>query len=84
MRSDRTQRTIVFSNNKKAFDFLDDFLYSCVGFQVHSYIEIAPSLLLSSSIKKRQPISDDFLYNRGLPDTSIHSDRTQRKRKDAM
>ena len=42
-------RTIIFVNNKKAADFLDD-----------------------------------FLYNRGLPSTSIHSDRTQREREDAM
>ncbi|CAD6564304.1 MAG: hypothetical protein ASARMPRED_004371 [Alectoria sarmentosa] len=42
-------RTIVFVNNKKAADFLDD-----------------------------------FLYNRGLPSTSIHSDRTQREREDAI
>lgn len=27
---------------------------------------------------------DDFLYNRGLPTTSIHSDRNQREREDAM
>ena len=42
-------RTIIFVNNKKAADFIDD-----------------------------------FLYNRGLPSTSIHSDRTQREREDAM
>lgn len=42
-------RTIVFVNNKKAADFLDD-----------------------------------FLFNKGLPSTSIHSDRTQREREDAM
>ena len=42
-------RTIVFVNNKKAADFIDD-----------------------------------FLYNRGLPSTSIHADRTQREREDAM
>ena len=42
-------RTIVFVNNKKAADFLDD-----------------------------------FLYNKGLPSTSIHSDRTQREREDAL
>jgi len=42
-------RTIIFVNNKKAADFLDD-----------------------------------FLYNRSLPSTSIHSDRTQREREDAM
>lgn len=27
---------------------------------------------------------DDFLYNKGLPSTSIHADRTQREREDAM
>ena len=42
-------RTMVFVNNKKAADFLDD-----------------------------------FLYNRQLPSTSIHADRTQREREDAM
>ncbi|PSN69874.1 P-loop containing nucleoside triphosphate hydrolase protein [Corynespora cassiicola Philippines] len=29
-------------------------------------------------------IVDDYLYNKGLPSTSIHSDRTQREREDAM
>jgi ATP-dependent RNA helicase DDX3X len=27
---------------------------------------------------------DDYLYNAGLPSTSIHGDRTQREREDAM
>lgn len=27
---------------------------------------------------------DDYLYNSGLPTTSIHSSRTQREREDAM
>lgn len=27
---------------------------------------------------------DDFLYNKGMPVTSIHSDRTQREREDAL
>ena len=27
---------------------------------------------------------DDFLFNRGLPTTSIHSERNQREREDAM
>ena len=27
---------------------------------------------------------DDFLYNRGMPCTSIHSDRTQREREDSI
>lgn len=27
---------------------------------------------------------DDFLYNKGMPTTSIHADRNQREREDAM
>jgi ATP-dependent RNA helicase DDX3X len=27
---------------------------------------------------------DDFLYNKGMPVTSLHSDRTQREREDAL
>ncbi|MCJ1429124.1 hypothetical protein MMC29_007037 [Sticta canariensis] len=42
-------RTIIFVNNKKAADFLDD-----------------------------------YLFNKGMPSTSIHSDRTQREREDAI
>ncbi|KAE9982802.1 hypothetical protein BLS_005384 [Venturia inaequalis] len=42
-------RTIVFVNNKKAADMLDD-----------------------------------FLFNKGMPSTSIHSDRTQREREDSI
>lgn len=34
--------------------------------------------------KKGADFLDDFLYNRGLPSTSIHSDRTQREREDAL
>ncbi|MCJ1435750.1 hypothetical protein MMC27_005125 [Xylographa pallens] len=34
--------------------------------------------------KKAADFLDDYLYNRGLPSTSIHSDRTQREREDAM
>lgn len=34
--------------------------------------------------KKMVDIVDDYLYNRGLPTTSIHADRTQLEREDAM
>ena len=34
--------------------------------------------------KKAVDFLDDFLYNRGLPTTSIHADRNQREREDAM
>ncbi|KAH7057242.1 DEAD/DEAH box RNA helicase [Macrophomina phaseolina] len=34
--------------------------------------------------KRKADLVDDFLFNRGLPSTSIHSDRTQREREDAL
>lgn len=34
--------------------------------------------------KVKCDIVDDYLYNKGLPTTSIHSDRTQREREDAL
>jgi ATP-dependent RNA helicase DDX3X len=34
--------------------------------------------------KRSADFVDDFLFNMGLPSTSIHSDRTQREREDAM
>lgn len=34
--------------------------------------------------KTQADLLDDFLFNNGLPSTSIHSARTQREREDAM
>ncbi|OCL04821.1 DEAD/DEAH box RNA helicase [Glonium stellatum] len=34
--------------------------------------------------KRDADLVDDFLYNMGLPSTSIHADRTQREREDAL
>jgi ATP-dependent RNA helicase DDX3X len=34
--------------------------------------------------KAKCDMVDDFLYNKGLPVTSLHSDRTQREREDAL
>ncbi|GAB1213842.1 hypothetical protein ATERTT37_002995 [Aspergillus terreus] len=34
--------------------------------------------------KVQADLVDDYLYNMGLPSTSIHSDRTQREREDAL
>ncbi|KAL4918629.1 P-loop containing nucleoside triphosphate hydrolase protein [Aspergillus aurantiobrunneus] len=34
--------------------------------------------------KKQADLIDDYLYNLGLPSTSIHADRTQREREDAL
>lgn len=40
--------------------------------------------LIFCNAKPTVDLLDDFLYNRGLPTTSIHSDRNQREREDAM
>ncbi|KAF2198946.1 DEAD-domain-containing protein [Delitschia confertaspora ATCC 74209] len=40
--------------------------------------------LIFVNAKRKAEMVDDFLYNKGLPSTSIHSDRTQREREDAL
>lgn len=40
--------------------------------------------IIFCNLKPTVDLLDDFLYNRGLPTTSIHSDRSQREREDAM
>ena len=40
--------------------------------------------LIFCNSKRGVDYLDDFLYNLGLPTTSIHSDRTQREREDAL
>lgn len=40
--------------------------------------------LVFTNSKVKCDMVDDYLYNKGLPVTSIHSDRTQREREDAL
>jgi ATP-dependent RNA helicase DDX3X len=40
--------------------------------------------LVFTNSKIKCDMVDDYLYNKGLPVTSIHSDRTQREREDAL
>lgn len=48
-------------------------------------ISMPPSrTLVFVNNKSQADLLDDYLYNMGLPSTSIHSDRTQREREDAM
>lgn len=44
----------------------------------------AQRTLVFVNSKVKCDMVDDFLYNKGLPTTSIHSDRTQREREDAL
>ncbi|KAF1913725.1 P-loop containing nucleoside triphosphate hydrolase protein [Ampelomyces quisqualis] len=41
-------------------------------------------ILIFTNSKMKCDMVDDYLYNKGLPVTSIHSDRTQREREDAL
>ncbi|EER24484.1 hypothetical protein D8B26_005191 [Coccidioides posadasii str. Silveira] len=48
-------------------------------------LSIPPSrTLVFVNNKQQADLLDDFLFNNGLPSTSIHSDRTQREREDAI
>ncbi|KAL8714153.1 MAG: hypothetical protein Q9220_001882 [cf. Caloplaca sp. 1 TL-2023] len=40
--------------------------------------------IVFTNTKKETDLVDDYLWNKGLPSTSIHSDRTQREREDAI
>lgn len=40
--------------------------------------------MIFANTKREVDLLDDFLWNKGLPTTSIHSDRTQREREDAI
>ena len=40
--------------------------------------------IIFCNAKHAVDLLDDFLYNRGLPTTSIHADRNQKEREDAM
>lgn len=46
-------------------------------------MEPARTLIFCNS-KPQVDLLDDYLYNKQLPSTSIHADRSQREREDAM
>ncbi|OAL06089.1 DEAD-domain-containing protein [Phaeosphaeriaceae sp. SRC1lsM3a] len=41
-------------------------------------------ILIFTNAKAKCDMVDDYLYNKGLPVTSMHADRTQREREDAL
>ena len=48
-------------------------------------VSMPPSrTIIFVNTKKAADFVDDFLYNNGLPSTSIHSDRTQQEREDSL
>ena len=71
----RTYRqNIVWVDQDKKREAVFDLLY-----------EMDPArTIIFCNAKAQVDLLDDFLYNRGLPTTSIHADRNQREREDAM
>ncbi|KAI4202786.1 MAG: hypothetical protein LQ350_002284 [Teloschistes chrysophthalmus] len=65
---------IVYVDDSKKHDALWDLL-----------MDMPPArTMIFTNWKKEADLLDDFLWNKGLPSTSIHSDRTQREREDAI
>jgi ATP-dependent RNA helicase DDX3X len=65
---------IVYVNEPEKNQALFDLIFS----------EEPRRTLVFTNSKMKCDMVDDYLYNKGLPVTSIHSDRTQREREDAL
>ena len=68
------RQNVVWVDQDKKRDAVFDLLYE---------MEPARTIIFCNS-KAQVDLLDDFLYNRQLPTTSIHADRNQREREDAM
>ena len=68
------RQNVVFVDQNKKREAVYDLLFE---------MEPARTIIFCNS-KAQVDLLDDFLYNRGLPTTSIHADRNQREREDAM
>ncbi|KAF2476402.1 DEAD-domain-containing protein [Lindgomyces ingoldianus] len=68
------KQQIIFVNESEKNQALFDLIFS----------DGPQRTLIFVNSKFKADAVDDFLYNKGLPTTSIHSDRTQREREDAL
>lgn len=68
------RQEIVFVEQDAKRDALYDLLFQ---------MEPARTIIFCNS-KAQVDLLDDFLYNKGLPSTSIHADRNQIEREDAL
>jgi ATP-dependent RNA helicase DDX3X len=68
------QQVIIQVDQDRKRDAIYDFLFNMTPERVLIFCNSKPTV----------DLLDDFLYNRGLPTTSIHSDRSQREREDAL
>ncbi|KAL8941906.1 MAG: hypothetical protein Q9216_001979 [Gyalolechia sp. 2 TL-2023] len=71
---DNIIQKVIYATPEKKRDALWDLLMS---------MPPARTMVFTNQ-KKQVDLLDDYLWNKGLPTTSIHSDRTQREREDAM
>ena len=68
------RQQVVWVEQDQKREAVSDLLYN---------MEPARTMIFCNS-KIQVDLLDDFLYNRGFPTTSIHADRNQREREDAM
>ncbi|KAH8698106.1 P-loop containing nucleoside triphosphate hydrolase protein [Phaeosphaeriaceae sp. PMI808] len=68
------KQKIIYVNDNEKNQALFDLIFS----------EGPQRTLIFTNSKVMCDMVDDFLYNKGLPVTSIHSNRTQREREDAL
>jgi ATP-dependent RNA helicase DDX3X len=68
------KQQIVYVNENEKNQALFDLIFS----------DEPQRTLIFTNSKVKCDMVDDYLYNKGMPVTSIHSDRTQREREDAL
>jgi len=68
------KQSIMWVEEPKKRDALYDLLFSMKPARTMIFV----------NAKRQADLIDDFLFNKGLPSTSIHADRTQREREDAL
>ena len=68
------RQNVVWVDQDKKRDAVYDLLFE---------MEPTRTIIFCNS-KPQVDLLDDFLYNKGLPTTSIHGDRQQREREDSM
>jgi len=81
--SENITQKIVWVEEHDKRDFLLDLL-SAAGLAKAASPEEASLTLVFVETKKGADQLDEFLYTQGFPVTSIHGDRTQREREDAL
>ena len=81
--SENITQKIVWVEEQDKRDFLLDLL-AAAGLAKAGTPEEASLTLVFVETKKGADQLDEFLYSQGFPVTSIHGDRTQREREDAL